>query len=66
MFIWMCLCPQTILGELNKEQDAFIKGQASGGAAAVAPWVGAPNEAALKEECLSLSTVSILVPFLTD
>ncbi|XP_063364349.1 synapse-associated protein of 47 kDa isoform X5 [Cydia amplana] len=46
----------SILGEFNKEQDAFIKGQAGDGAAAVAPWVGAPNEAALKEECLSLST----------
>ncbi|XP_063383007.1 synapse-associated protein of 47 kDa isoform X4 [Cydia fagiglandana] len=46
----------SILGEFNKEQDAFIKGQAGAGAAAVAPWVGAPNEAALKEECLSLST----------
>ncbi|XP_061725580.1 synapse-associated protein of 47 kDa isoform X4 [Cydia pomonella] len=46
----------SILGEFNKEQDAFIKGQAGTGAAAVAPWVGAPNEAALKEECLSLST----------
>ncbi|XP_063542628.1 synapse-associated protein of 47 kDa isoform X5 [Cydia strobilella] len=46
----------SILGEFNKEQDAFIKGQGGTGAAAVAPWVGAPNEAALKEECLSLST----------
>ncbi|XP_041982820.1 synapse-associated protein of 47 kDa isoform X2 [Aricia agestis] len=46
----------SILGEFNKEQDAFIKGQDKGGAAAVAPWVGAPNEAGLKEECLSLST----------
>ncbi|CAG9568413.1 unnamed protein product [Danaus chrysippus] len=46
----------SILGEFNREQDAFIKGQEKGGAAAVAPWVGAPNEAALKEECISLST----------
>ncbi|XP_023954009.1 synapse-associated protein of 47 kDa [Bicyclus anynana] len=46
----------SILGEFNREQDAFIKGQAGGGGAAVPPWVGAPNEAALKEECLSLST----------
>ncbi|XP_073959603.1 synapse-associated protein of 47 kDa-like isoform X4 [Choristoneura fumiferana] len=46
----------SILGEFNREQDAFIKGQAGGGGAATAPWVGAPNEAALKEECLSLST----------
>ncbi|XP_052750913.1 synapse-associated protein of 47 kDa isoform X2 [Galleria mellonella] len=47
----------SILGEFNREQDAFIKGQEGrGGAAAVAPWIGAPNEAALKDECLSLST----------
>ncbi|XP_039759772.1 synapse-associated protein of 47 kDa isoform X2 [Pararge aegeria] len=46
----------SILGEFNREQDAFIKGQGAGGASAVPPWVGAPNEAALKEECLSLST----------
>ncbi|XP_072933090.1 synapse-associated protein of 47 kDa isoform X6 [Epargyreus clarus] len=46
----------SLLGELNREQDAFIKGQGGPGAAAVPPWVGAPNEAALKEECLSLST----------
>ncbi|KAL0868174.1 hypothetical protein ABMA27_007722 [Loxostege sticticalis] len=47
----------SILGEFNREQDAFIKGQdGRGGGAAVAPWVGAPNEPALKEECLSLST----------
>ncbi|XP_050556103.1 synapse-associated protein of 47 kDa isoform X8 [Spodoptera frugiperda] len=47
----------SILGEFNREQDAFIKGQEGrGSAAAVPPWVGAPNEAALKEECLSLST----------
>ncbi|KOB79145.1 Synapse-associated protein, partial [Operophtera brumata] len=46
----------SILGEFNREQDAFIKGQAGGAGAAVAPWIGAPNEAGLKEECLSLST----------
>ncbi|XP_063832532.1 synapse-associated protein of 47 kDa isoform X3 [Ostrinia nubilalis] len=47
----------SILGEFNREQDAFIKGQdGRGGGASVAPWVGAPNEPALKEECLSLST----------
>ncbi|XP_013147350.1 PREDICTED: synapse-associated protein of 47 kDa isoform X2 [Papilio polytes] len=47
----------SILGEFNREQDAFIKGQEGrGSGAAVPPWVGAPNEAALKEECLSLST----------
>ncbi|KAJ0172028.1 hypothetical protein K1T71_012001 [Dendrolimus kikuchii] len=48
---------RSILGEFNREQDAFIKGQDSrGGTAAMAPWIGAPNEASLKEECLSLST----------
>ncbi|CAH2095560.1 unnamed protein product [Euphydryas editha] len=46
----------SILGEFNREQDAFIKGQEGRSGAAVPPWVGAPNEAALKEECLSLST----------
>ncbi|XP_038221187.1 synapse-associated protein of 47 kDa isoform X2 [Zerene cesonia] len=46
----------SILGEFNREQDAFIKGQEKGGGATAAPWVGAPNEASLKEECLSLST----------
>ncbi|XP_068619486.1 synapse-associated protein of 47 kDa isoform X2 [Battus philenor] len=47
----------SILGEFNREQDAFIKGQdARGNNAAAPPWVGAPNEGALKEECLSLST----------
>lgn len=47
----------SILGEFNREQDAFIKGQEKAGAgSAIAPWIGAPNEAALKEECLSLST----------
>lgn len=47
----------SILGEFNREQDAFIKGQqGQGESAAVVPWVGAPNEASLKEECLSLST----------
>ncbi|XP_047511921.1 synapse-associated protein of 47 kDa isoform X6 [Pieris napi] len=46
----------SILGEFNREQDAFIKGQEKEGGAATAPWVGAPNEASLKEECVSLST----------
>ncbi|KAG6451355.1 hypothetical protein O3G_MSEX007086 [Manduca sexta] len=47
----------SILGEFNREQDAFIKGQEGrGGASAVPPWIGAHNEPALKEECLSLST----------
>ncbi|XP_013191049.2 synapse-associated protein of 47 kDa isoform X2 [Amyelois transitella] len=46
----------SILGEFNKEQDAFIKGQEGNVGPTVPPWVGAPNEAALKDECLSLST----------
>ncbi|XP_045517169.1 synapse-associated protein of 47 kDa isoform X4 [Pieris brassicae] len=46
----------SILGEFNREQDAFIKGQEKEGGAATAPWVGAPNDASLKEECMSLST----------
>ncbi|KAI8437285.1 hypothetical protein MSG28_011659 [Choristoneura fumiferana] len=29
----------SILGEFNREQDAFIKGQAGGGGAATAPWM---------------------------
>lgn len=56
------ICPQSILGEFNREQSEFIKGQEGrGGSAAVAPWIGAHNEAALKEECLSLSVVSVAV-----
>ncbi|KAF6205777.1 hypothetical protein GE061_019951 [Apolygus lucorum] len=47
----------SILGEFNKEQEAFIKDKlAKGGGAPVAPWVGCPNQDALKEECLSLSS----------
>lgn len=51
---------QSILGEFNREQDAFLKGkQGSNSDAAVPPWVGCANEESLKEECLSLSTVCI-------
>lgn len=50
---------QNLLGDFNKEQEAFIKDKLSKGSeAAVPPWVGCPNEENLKEECLSLSTVS--------
>ncbi|KAK3926214.1 Synapse-associated protein of 47 kDa, partial [Frankliniella fusca] len=46
-----------LLGDFNKEQEAFIKDKNSKGSeAAVPPWVGCPNEESLKEECLSLST----------
>ncbi|XP_019880360.1 synapse-associated protein of 47 kDa isoform X3 [Aethina tumida] len=46
----------SILGEFNKEQEAFMKGQANNSATAVPPWSGCSNEEALKDECLSLST----------
>lgn len=47
-----------MIAELNKEQDAFIAGKNNEKGEAVAPWVGAPNEDVLREECLALSTVS--------
>ncbi|XP_045482905.1 synapse-associated protein of 47 kDa [Harmonia axyridis] len=46
----------SILGEFNKEQEAFVKSQAGNSATALPPWSGCQNEDALKEECLSLST----------
>ncbi|KAJ8918686.1 hypothetical protein NQ315_015006, partial [Exocentrus adspersus] len=46
----------SILGEFNKEQDAFLKSQTGNTATPLPPWVGCANEEALKEECLSLST----------
>ncbi|XP_050536257.1 synapse-associated protein of 47 kDa isoform X2 [Daktulosphaira vitifoliae] len=45
-----------ILGELNKEQESFLKDKKDCSIAAVPPWVGHPNEEAVKAECLSLST----------
>ncbi|XP_063995047.1 synapse-associated protein of 47 kDa isoform X5 [Diachasmimorpha longicaudata] len=45
-----------LIAELNKEQEAFIAGKTNEKGEAVAPWVGAPNEDALREECLALST----------
>ncbi|XP_020280194.1 synapse-associated protein of 47 kDa isoform X2 [Pseudomyrmex gracilis] len=46
-----------LIAELNKEQEAFIASKQTGEKVeAVAPWVGAPNEDALREEVLSLST----------
>ncbi|KAK0167864.1 hypothetical protein PV327_001719 [Microctonus hyperodae] len=45
-----------LIAELNKEQEAFIAGKPTEKGEAVAPWVGAPNEDALREECLALST----------
>ncbi|XP_044765643.1 synapse-associated protein of 47 kDa [Coccinella septempunctata] len=46
----------SILGEFNKEQEAFMKSQVGNSATALPPWAGCQNEEALKEECLSLST----------
>ncbi|XP_014252138.1 synapse-associated protein of 47 kDa isoform X2 [Cimex lectularius] len=47
----------SLLGEFNKEQEAFIKEkQGKGNGTPVPPWVGCPNQDSLKEECLSLST----------
>ena len=51
---------QSLLTEFNKEQDAFIKSKNKAGEA-LPPWVGYPDEEALKEEILSLSTVSLLM-----
>lgn len=45
----------TILGEFNKEQEAFIKNQQGSGEPGACPWVGHANEAKIKEEILSLS-----------
>lgn len=47
----------SLLGEFNKEQEAFIREkQGKVSDAAVPPWVGCPNEENLKEEFLTLST----------
>lgn len=57
----MLFCLQSLLGEFNKEQEAFIKEkQGKVSDAAVPPWVGCPNEESLKEEFLTLSTVSAI------
>ncbi|XP_053697233.1 synapse-associated protein of 47 kDa isoform X7 [Sabethes cyaneus] len=45
----------TILGEFNKEQEAFIKNQQGSGEPGACPWTGHANEAKIKEEILSLS-----------
>ncbi|XP_073979265.1 synapse-associated protein 47kD isoform X2 [Rhodnius prolixus] len=48
----------SLLGEFNKEQEAFLKEKANrsaGGTTAVPPWLGCPNQQALKQECLALS-----------
>ncbi|XP_056645296.1 synapse-associated protein of 47 kDa isoform X4 [Diorhabda carinulata] len=46
----------SILGEFNREQEAFIKNQGDSISSPLPPWVGCANEEALKDECLSLST----------
>ncbi|CAL4088698.1 unnamed protein product [Meganyctiphanes norvegica] len=46
----------TLLAEFNKEQEAFISAKGGKAGEAVAPWVGYPEEEALKEEILALST----------
>ncbi|KAL5242446.1 hypothetical protein ACI65C_009856 [Semiaphis heraclei] len=45
-----------ILGELNKEQESFLKDKKDSEVAAVPPWIGHSNEEAVKAECLALST----------
>ncbi|XP_012277282.1 synapse-associated protein of 47 kDa isoform X3 [Orussus abietinus] len=45
-----------LIAELNKEQEAFINSKHNEKGEAVAPWVGAPNEEALRKECLDLSS----------
>ncbi|CAO1416344.1 unnamed protein product [Diamesa tonsa] len=46
----------TILGEFNKEQDAFIKDQSGKSTEpGTCPWIGHSNEDKIKEEILSLS-----------
>ncbi|KAK9498307.1 hypothetical protein O3M35_002970 [Rhynocoris fuscipes] len=54
---------QSLLGEFNKEQEAFLKEKAeknATGAAAIPPWLGCPNQEALKQECLALSQVCFI------
>jgi hypothetical protein len=49
------------LGEFNKEQEAFIKDQSGKNIeAGVCPWIGHKNEEKIKEEILSLSSVSVI------
>jgi hypothetical protein len=56
---YLKLSLQSILGEFNKEQEAFIKDQSGkSGEPGVCPWVGHQNEDKIKEEILSLSGVS--------
>lgn len=50
------LAKVTMLAEFNKEQEAFISAKGGKAGEAVAPWVGYPEEEALKEEILALST----------
>lgn len=53
---------QSILGEFNKEQEAFIKDQSGKSSdPGSLPWVGHQNEEKIKEEILSLSAVSLMI-----
>lgn len=42
------------MGQFNKDQDAFIRSQ-QGSGSGVAPWIGKPQEAEVKEEIINLS-----------
>ena len=54
---------QPILSEFNKEQEAFIAAKGGKAGEAHPPWVGYPQEEKLKEEIMSLSTVSSSIHF---
>lgn len=49
---------QNILSEFQREHDSFLKSK-MGKTEAISPWIGHPKEEALKEEILSLSSVSL-------
>ena len=49
---------QPLLTEFNKEQEAFIAAKGGKLGEALPPWVGYPQEEKLKEDIMSLSTVS--------
>lgn len=59
LWMWINYFPQPILGDFNKEQEAFIKDQSGKNTdAGVCPWIGHKNEEKIKDEVLSLSSVS--------
>lgn len=60
-YIFLIFALKPILGDFNKEQEAFIKDQSGKNTdAGVCPWVGHKNEDKIKDEVLSLSSVSLL------